>query len=438
MIAISVNIWKDIKKMIAAKHKYFLPEITGKCLGCGHTLPVPFLDLGEMPLANNYIEPENIKNTETVYKLAVAYCPQCHLVQLPYRVDPKRLFSNYLYFSSFSSAFLAHAEAMAESLSDRFALNSKSLVIEIGSNDGYLLNFFKRKGIPILGVEPAENVARVANEKGIPTLAIFFSSGAVSRILGERGQADIIVGNNVLAHVPLINDFLLAVNKCLEPNGCAIFEFPYLKDLLAKAEFDTIYHEHVFYYSLHAIKVLAERAGLDLYDVSKQDIHGGSIRVFLQGEKRVNVSDNVQRFLFEEQSYGITDISLYNSFGEKVRRLKADLVELLRKIKQGGSTIAAYGAAAKGNTLLNYIGIDNSVIDFVVDRSTYKQGLLMPGSRIPILHHDELLARMPNYTIILAWNFADEIMKQQREYLEKGGKFIIPVPSVQVIGGNHD
>ncbi len=421
--------------MVAMRDKYFVPRTIRQCLGCGSELPDTFLDLGEMPLANNYIEPRDQDIKETFYKLAIAYCPECHLVQLTHRVDPKKLFSNYLYFSSFSDAFLKHAEVMVETLTSRFTLDSNSLVLEIGSNDGYLLQFFKKKGIPILGIEPAKNIAKVANEKGIPTIDVFFGSDSTSRILKEKGPANIIIGNNVLAHVPLINDFLLSVNRCLKPGGSAIFEFPYLKDLLGKTEFDTIYHEHVFYYSLHAIKILAERAGLELYDVSRQDIHGGSVRVFLQEGKRYGISNSVNQFLVEEQKCGVTDMSLYNSFGEKVRRLKADLVELLRKIKQGGSTIAAYGAAAKGNTLLNYIGIDYSVIDFVVDRSTYKQGLLMPGSRIPILHHDELLARMPNYTIILAWNFADEIMKQQREYLEKGGKFIIPVPSVQVIGG---
>ncbi len=267
---------------------------------------------------------------------------------------------------------------------------------------------------------------------------IFFGPDAVNKILQEKGQADVIIGNNVLAHVPLINDFLLSVNKCLKPTGSAIFESPYLKDLLAHTEFDTIYHEHVFYYSLHAIKILVERAGLELYDASWQDIHGGSVRFFLQKEKRYDVLNNVKQMLLEEEELGITDESLYNNFAEKVEELKTKLIQFLMGLKEAGKTIAAYGAAAKGNTLLNYIGVDKNVIDFVVDRSIYKQGRFLPGTKIPILHQDELQKRTPDYTIILAWNFAEEIMRQQSGYLEKGGNFIIPIPELKIIGGSHD
>jgi hypothetical protein len=413
--------------------KYFLPQTIGKCLGCESKLPSAFLDLGEMPLANSYIEPKNQDREETFYELAIAYCPKCYLVQITHRVAPEDLFSNYLYFSSFSDAFLKHAEDMVASLTSRFALDDSSLVVEIGSNDGYLLQFFKQRGIPVLGIEPAKNIAKVANKINIPTLDIFFGSSSVNKILREKGQADIIIGNNVLAHVPLINDFLLSVNKCIKPTASAVFEFPYLKDLLGHTEFDTIYHEHVFYYSLSAIKILSERAGLELYDVSKQDIHGGSLRVFLQKERQHEVSSNVRKMLLEEEQYGITDKDLYSNFGEKVEKLKTKLVELLQELKQTGKTIAGYGAAAKGNTLLNYIGIDNTVIDFVVDRSPHKQGFLLPGTRIPILHQDELLKRMPDYTLILAWNFAEEIMRQQAEYRQRGGRFIVPIPEVKIV-----
>lgn len=415
------------------KDRYFLPQTTGKCLGCGHKLPGAFLDLGEMPLANSYLEPENKDKAEALYRLAVAYCPECHLVQITHRVAPEDLFSSYLYFSSYSDTFVKHAAAMAESLTHRLALDANSLVIEIASNDGYLLQFFKQLGIPILGIEPAKNIAKVAVEKGIPTLNKFFGTESVNEILKEKGQADIIIGNNVLAHVPLINDFLSSVSKCLKPKGSAVFEFPYLKDLLDHTEFDTIYHEHIFYYSLSAIRILAERAGLQLYDVHHQDIHGGSLRVFLQSGSQNEVSTNVKRVLLEEEKFGITDKSLYLNFGTKVGKLKAKLVELLKELKDTGNTIAAYGAAAKGNILLNYIGIDNNVIDFVVDRSPHKQGLFMPGTRIPILHTDELLKRMPGYTIILAWNFAEEILAQQDEYRKRGGRFIIPIPEIRVI-----
>jgi SAM-dependent methyltransferase len=415
------------------KDKYFLPQTIGKCLGCERELPSAFLDLGEMPLANSYVGPGEQDRGEMKYKLAVAYCPKCHLVQLTHRVAPEDLFSNYSYFSSFSNAFLKHAEDMVESLTSRFGLDASSLVVEIGSNDGYLLEFFRQRGIPILGIEPAKNIAEVANQRNIPTLNIFFGSSSVNRILREKGQADMIIGNNVLAHIPLINDFLLSVNRCLKPTGSAVFEFPYLKDLLDHTEFDTIYHEHVFYYSLAAIKILAKRAGLELYDVSKQDIHGGSLRVFLQKERAHRVSSNVRKMLLEEEQYGIMGEDLYSNFGEKVQELKAKLVGLLQELKRAGKTIAAYGAAAKGNTLLNYVRIDSRVVDFVVDRSPHKQGLLLPGTRIPILHQDELLRRMPDYTLILAWNFAEEILAQQAEYRRRGGRFITPIPEVRVV-----
>lgn len=410
-----------------------MPQTIGKCLGCGSKLPDAFLDLGEMPPANSYIEPENKDKGETLYKLAVAYCSRCHLVQITHRVAPEDLFSNYLYFSSFSHMFLKHAEAMAQSLAKKFALGSDSLVMEIGSNDGHLLKFFREKGIPVLGIEPAKNIARVANEKGIPTMDIFFGPDSVDKILREKGQADIIIGNNVLAHVPLINDFLLSVNKCLKPTGSAVFEFPYLKDLLEHTEFDTIYHEHVFYYSLNAIKILAERAGLSLYDVSRQDIHGGSIRVFLQKQNHHDIANSVEKMLAEEANYGITGRKLYDAFAERVERLKGGLIQLLKGLKKSGKTIAAYGAAAKGSTLLNYTGIDTTLIDFVVDRSTYKQGKFMPGVHLPIYPPSRLLEVMPDYTLLLAWNFADEIQQQQLEYRQQGGRFIIPVPEPRVV-----
>ena len=407
---------------------YYLPQMTGKCLGCGGQLPAAFLDLGEMPLANSYIEPENKGKEEILYKLAVAYCPVCHLVQITHRVDPQNMFSDYMYFSSFSGAFLKHAEAMAENLAGRFSLGPNSLVMEVGSNDGYLLNYFQEKGIPVMGIEPAGNICRIANERGIPTMEVFFGSDTVDEILREKGPADIIIGNNVLAHIPLINDFMLCVNKCLKTGGSAIFEFPYLQALLEHTEFDTIYHEHVFYYSLSAIKILAERAGLSLYDVSMQDIHGGSLRVFLQKGKKSDITPNVERMLTKEASYGITNRGVYDDFAERVAKLKVKLIQLLIELKGGGKTLAAYGAAAKGSTLLNYIGAGNDLIDFVVDRSIYKQGKCMPGVHLPISPPSRLLEAMPDYTLLLAWNFADEIIGQQAEYLERGGRFIIPVP----------
>jgi len=420
-------------RLLKKETRYYLPHLAGLCLGCGAQLPDAFLDLGEMPLANSYVEAGNVDKQETVYRLAVAYCPLCHLVQITHRVPPQDMFSDYLYFSSFSSAFLKHAEAMAESLATRFSVGSNNLVMEVGSNDGYLLNFFQKKGVPVLGIEPAGNIARVANERGIPTMDVFFGPESVNEILNEKGQAEIIIGNNVLAHVPLINDFMHCVNKCLKPGGSAVFEFPYLKDLLEHTEFDTIYHEHVFYYSLNAIKILAERVGMSVYDVSRQDIHGGSIRVLLQKQNNHDVANIVNQMLIEEANYGITSSSVYNAFAERVERLKTELVRLLKDLKKNGKTIAAYGAAAKGSTLLNYADIDTALIDFVVDKSTYKQGKCMPGVHLPIFSPSRLLEAMPDYTLLLAWNFADEIQQQQSEYLQRGGRFIIPVPEPRVV-----
>jgi len=403
-----------------------------KCLGCGLGLPEPFLDLGKTPLANAFIRPEEVRNQEATFQLAITCCPACHLVQLTDLVPPEKLFREYLYFSSYSDSYLAHAKEMVESLIERFHLSPGSRVIEIASNDGYLLQYFKQRGIRILGVEPAQNIAAEAQRRGIPTLSRFFETDIVDDITKDFGQADLIIGNNVLAHVPRINDFLIAVRACLQPSGIAVFEFPYLKELLEKIEFDTIYHEHVFYFSLSAIKTLVERAGLHLFDVIRQFVHGGSLRVFLQKTSTQSSKSNLVAIFAEEQAGGLTSLDRYVSFGKEVVSLKSDLRSLLGRLKASGKRLAAYGAPAKGNTLLNYCGIGTNLLDFTVDRSSHKQGLLTPGSRLPIKRPDDLLKEMPDYTLILPWNIAEEIVNQQKEYLHKGGKFIIPVPRPRI------
>ncbi|MBI3597360.1 MAG: class I SAM-dependent methyltransferase [Nitrospirae bacterium] len=403
------------------------------CLGCFYPLPQPFLDLGEMPLANAFFRPEQAGQKEEPFHLAVAYCPNCHLVQLTDLVPPEKLFGEYLYFSSYSDAFLAHAKAMAQSLTERFQLGPESRVIEIASNDGYLLQYFQQRGIPVLGVEPAKNIAAVAESRGIPTLNRFFGPDVVRGIQEGFGPADLVIGNNVLAHVPTVNEFLQAVGPCLKQTGTAVFEFPYVKELLDRTEFDTIYHEHVFYYSLTAMRILAQRAGLELHDVTRQPVHGGSLRVFLQHKGMSAVSSNVTDLLAEEKAAGLTGLDRYTAFSRDVAVLRDDLVHLLRDLKAAGKRLAAYGAAAKGSTLLNYCGIGPETLDFVVDRSPYKQGRYMPGERLPIHAPERLLEVMPDYVLLLAWNFADEIMAQQQAYYRKGGKFIIPVPKPKIV-----
>ena len=403
------------------------------CLGCSGILPLPFLSLGNTPLANSNVKPEHADKPEPVFPLEVAYCPSCHLVQLTDTVPPSDLFSDYVYFSSYSDSLLRHAAAMANEYIDRFQLGGNSRVVEIASNDGYLLQYFVQRGIPVLGVEPAGNIAKVAVERGIPTLNRFFEPAAIAEIHSTLGAADLIMGNNVLAHVPSINSFLSAVEDCLKPGGVAVFEFPYLLDLLQHCEFDTIYHEHVFYYSLSAIRTLGERAGLTLLDVSRQPIHGGSLRVFLTKNSAAQPSQAVLDMLANEEREGLTRPERYQSFSRQVQKLRSDLIDMLTSLKQAGKRIAGYAAPAKGNTLLNYCGITTDLIEFTVDRNPHKQNLLLPGSHIPIYAPERLLSEMPDYTVILAWNIAAEVIEQQSEYQARGGMFIVPVPSPQLV-----
>jgi SAM-dependent methyltransferase len=404
-----------------------------KCLGCGSLLPEPFLDLGTPPLVNALVRPEEAYIREPGFPLAVACCRDCHLVQLTDLVPPERMFTDYVYFSSYSDSFLAHARDMAESLTARFALGPESRVLEIASNDGYLLKFFKQRHIQVLGVEPARNIAAEAERGGIPTLNCFFGLEAVEKITSGFGRADLIIGNNVLAHVPTINEFLQAIKLCLKPTGAAVFEFPYLKDLLDGTEFDTIYHEHVFYYSLSAVEKLAGRAGLQLFDVMYRPVHGGSLRIFLQQQGTHPVTANVAEFLRGEKASGLTGPGRYASFSRDVANLKEELRSLLHGLKAAGKRLAAYGAPAKGNTLLNYCGIGTELLEFTVDRSPYKQGLFTPGARLPIRSPDALLKEMPDYTVVLPWNLAEEIIAQQQEYRRKGGRFIVPIPKPTVV-----
>jgi SAM-dependent methyltransferase len=406
------------------------------CLGCGASLGDPFLDLGRLPLANALVQPGSPAGAEPCLPLAVARCGGCQLVQLTALAPPHALFEEYVYFSSYSDHFVAHARSMADALIARFALDAARRVLEIASNDGYLLQFFQARGIPVLGVEPARNVAEAAIARGIPTLNRFFGSGTVDEILRIFGAADVLVGNNVLAHVPAINDFLAAVRAGLAPAGAAVFEFPYLGDLLDTVAFDTIYHEHVFYYSLAAVAGLAARAGLEVFDVERQPVHGGSLRVFLQRPGTRPVAPAVAALRASEDATGLTAPARYARFGAAVARLRAELPARLRALRAEGRRLAAYGAPAKGTILLNACGIGTDLLEFTVDRSPHKQGRLVPGVRLPIRPVEDLLRELPDVTLLLSWNLAGEIVAQQAEYLRKGGTFLVPVPAPRLIGAD--
>jgi SAM-dependent methyltransferase len=392
------------------------------------------LSLGEMPLANALITIEELGQPESTYPLELAFCPECSLVQITETVPPEKLFRDYLYFSSFSDTMLRHAQTIVERVLKSRPLDAKSLAVEIASNDGYLLQYYKQAGIPVLGIEPAVNIARVAqDERGIRTITDFFGGETAERLVEQGERADVIHANNVLAHVPDLNGFVRGLRLLLKPEGVAIIEVPYVKDLIDRCEFDTIYHEHLSYFSLTALNQLFERHGLVIQQVERLTIHGGSLRIFVGLENGQGKTSPVTELLAEEESWGVNQLEFYRDFARRVAELKKSLRKFVFDLKDRKERLAAYGAAAKGSTLLNYFGIDKSALDFVVDRSTYKQGRYMPGVRLPIYSPARLLEEMPSHVLLLTWNFADEILLQQEEYRRRGGKFIIPIPELRVV-----
>ena len=408
-------------------------SFTLKCRSCGSTDAAMILDLGLQPLANNLLTPADLAKPEPKFPLRLAVCKSCWLLQITDLVPPVELFSEYLYFSSFSDLMLRHAREAAEGYIVEFGLNSQSLVVEIASNDGYLLQNFVKANVPCLGIEPAANIAKVAREKGIETLEEFFGCGIATKLAGENRQADLILGNNVFAHAPDTNDFVAGLNKLLKPNGRIALEFPYGVEFIEHNEFDTIYHEHVFYFTLTALQPLFARHGLTIFRVERLLIHGGSLRLFAGHTGKHPVEASVTKLLAEEKQKGVDTLAGYEGFASQVHTVKQELVELLARLKKEGKRVAAYGASAKGSTLLNFFGVGAGDLDFVVDRSTYKQGRLTPGTHLPILPPEELLKRQPDYTLLLTWNFADEILAQQKAYRDAGGKFIIPIPKVKTV-----
>ena len=401
-----------------------------RCRSCGSTGLELVLSLGKTPLANSLLTEDQLGEVEPTFPLELAFCPGCSLVQITETVPPERLFSEYLYFSSVSPALLRHAERLAREVVAARRLTAGSRVIEIASNDGYLLQYYQKQGIPVLGIDPAANVTRVAVERGIPTLCAFFTLQLATELRARGESADVIHGHNVLAHVPDLNGFVAGIGVLLKEDGVAVIEVPYLKDLIDHCEFDTIYHEHLCYYSLTALDRLFRRHRLFIEDVERITIHGGSLRVTV-GKTGV-ATPAVARLLAEEAQWGVDDFSTYRDFGIRVEGLKAALTTMLAALKRRGGRIAAYGAAAKGSTLLNYFGIGKETLDFVVDKSPHKQGRYMPGVHLPISAPQRLLEEMPEHVLLLTWNFADEILEQQKTYRELGGHFIIPVPELRV------
>ena len=408
------------------------------CRSCNNRGLTEILSLGTTPLANALLATEQLQEREPMFPLDLAFCPSCTLVQITETIPPEQLFSAYPYFSSYSDTMLRHAEALVGEIISSRRLNEESLVVEIASNDGYLLQYYKRAGIRVLGVEPARNVAEVAvRERGIPTVVDFFGEGLAQRLAPNGMRADVIHAHNVLAHVADLNGFVRGIRPLLKEGGVSVIEVPYVKELIDRCEFDTVYHEHLCYFSLTSLDRLFRRHGLLIENVRRIPIHGGSLRITVgvdsDGRNQAHGIDSVANLLSEEKDWGVGSFEFYASFGARVERLRETLRSLLVRLRREGNRIAAYGAAAKGSTLLNFLGMGREILDFVADRSPHKQGRYMPGTHLPICAPERLLEEMPQYVLLLSWNLVDEILDQQREYRLRGGRFIIPVPEVRII-----
>jgi SAM-dependent methyltransferase len=405
------------------------------CRGCGAPAPQVVLSLGSTPLANALLTADQLGAPEFTSPLDVAFCEACALVQLTETVSPERLFREYTYFSSFADTMVQSADRLATRLVAARRLNDRSLVVEIGSNDGYLLQHYAQAGVRVLGVEPALNVARVAQARGIETVAEFFGLELAQVLRAQHGAADVLHAHNVLAHVPDLEGVVRGMHALLADDGVAVIEVPYVRDLVEHCEFDTIYHEHLCYFSLTSLHRLFSRYALEIQDVERIPLHGGSLRIFAaRADATQNAaSPRVTELLEEERRAGVDSIDFYTSFGRRVDAASASLRAALKALKQQGATIAAYGAAAKACTLLNTAEIGRDILDFVVDRSPHKQGRYVPGVQLPIRPPEALLETMPQYVLLLAWNLADEIMAQQAEYRARGGRFVLPLPEVVVL-----
>jgi SAM-dependent methyltransferase len=402
---------------------------------CGTVLRHTFVDLGMSPLCESYVPSEKLNQMEPFYPLHVYVCETCFLVQLEEYVAPEEIFSEYAYFSSYSDSWVEHMRRYADLITERLGLGRDSLVIEVASNDGYLLQHFVKKRIPVLGIEPAANVAKVAVERGIPTLVKFFGEQTATELAAAGKQADLICGANVLAQVPKPNDFVKGLRILLKPRGVVTIEFPHLMRLMADNQFDTIYHEHFSYFSFVSAERIFAAQGLTLFDVEELPTHGGSLRVYARHaeDSTKPVTGRTEELRQREIDGGLQRVETYASFGEQVKETKRKLLEFLIAVKRDGKTVVGYGAPGKGNTLLNYCGIRTDFLDFTVDRNPYKQGKFLPGTHIPIHHPDRILEVRPDYVLILPWNFKDEIVRQMAYIREWGGRFVVPIPEVTVL-----
>jgi len=405
-----------------------------ECRFCGTPLTQTFVDLGMSPLCQTHIDPSQLTAPEQFFPLHSFVCPSCFLVQLPEHVAPDAIFEEYAYFSSYSDSWLNHAKTYVDLMLTRFGLDGSSLVVELASNDGYLLQYFKAKGVPVLGIEPARNVAQVAIEKGIPCVTEFFGTRLASKLAADGYKADLLLGNNVLAHVPDINDFVGGMKILLDDRGLITMEFPHLVKLIDENQFDTIYHEHFSYLSFTTVEQVFAKQGLRLFDVDELPTHGGSLRIYAchTADASKPTSANVGALKEREAKWGVRDTARYKAFGAQVEATKRTILQFLIEARNAGKSIAGYGAPGKGNTLLNYCGIRTDFLDYTVDRSPYKQGKYTPGTRIPILPPERIRETKPDYLFILPWNLSQEIMAQNAYIREWGGKFVVPIPTVKV------
>ncbi len=413
-------------------------QVTGlkqqACRACGAPLTRTMVDLGVQPPSNYYLRPQDLGRAEPFYPLHALVCDDCLLVQVEDVQTPEQLFSDYAYFSSYSDSWLKHAERYVEKMIDRFGFDGGSQVVEIASNDGYLLQYFARRGVPVLGVEPAANVAKVAEKKGIPSLVRFFGI-ETARYLVEQGKsADLLLGNNVLAHVPDLNDFIGGIKVALAPNGVLTMEFPHLLQLISLNQFDTIYHEHFSYFSLLAVEKAFLRHGIRLFDVEELPTHGGSLRIFgCHADATHKTEATVAALKAREIAAGLDKAATYEGFAEQVKRTKRELLKFLVAAKDAGKHVVGYGAPAKGNTLLNYCGVRGDFLDYTVDASPHKQGLYLPGTHIPVHAPEKIFETKPDYVLILPWNIKDEIIEKMSGIKTWGGKFVVPIPAVKVL-----